>query len=224
MINDMEQKEIMNIVIADTQFLIVEALKSLIVNKNKYSIVAEVNNSNELKKVLETFQVDVLITDPAFIDFNGCNELKQIKNRFINLSIVILTNKISIQTFTELHRAGIDNIIYKTASTEEIFDAIEASVKGKKYYCSEILDLLIEVHDKREIHNEPHLTFAEIEIVRHIADGMTTREIAAYKNISIHTVTTHRKNIFRKLDINNSSELMKYAIKVNLLKETEFIL
>ena len=81
---------------------------------------------------------------------------------------------------------------------------------------------MLEMQDKRAAVETGHLTPSEIEIVRLIADGLTTKEIAVRKNISFHTVMTHRKNIFRKLDVNNTSELIKYAMKANIIGDIEY--
>jgi DNA-binding NarL/FixJ family response regulator len=96
-------------------------------------------------------------------------------------------------------------------------------MQGKKYYSDEVLDLLVNSKSERdEVAPGSGLTPAEIEITKLIASGMTTKEIAAQKHVSFHTVMSHRKNIFRKLNINNTSELIMYAIRTGLIDNIEY--
>jgi len=149
--------------------------------------------------------------------------LKSIREKYPQLSVLILTNVISKAEFAGLSKVGIKNIIYKTADKEEIFNAIESTMKGKKYYSDEILDLFLDLNENKYTVEDPkHLTASEIEIVKLIADGLTTKEIAAKRNISYHTVNTHRKNIFKKVEVSNASELTMLAIKSGWIENIEY--
>ena len=122
-----------------------------------------------------------------------------------------------------MNSIGITNVILKTAEREEIFGAINATLKGKKYYSNELLDILFEVIEKKSSPDDAgQLTYSELEIVRLISEGLTTKEIAARKFISFHTVITHRKNIFRKLGVSSVSELLMYAIKSGWINMVEY--
>lgn len=211
------------IVIADSQFLVVETLKTLLGNDERFYISGIVNSQLELLKVLENEHCDLLITDIALFDYVCLNDLQKIIQKFPNLSVLILTNSINKTEFTGLCKIGIKNIIYKTADRDEILVAVDATLKGKKYYADEILDMFLELGENKLISEEPtHLTISEIEIVRLIAGGLTTKEIANKKNISFHTVNSHRKNIFRKIGVTNASELIMYAIKAGWIDNIEY--
>lgn len=211
------------IVIADTQFLVVETMKTLLEQCDRFIIADIVGSQLELLKVLENKDCGLLITDVSLFDYDGIDDLRRIKLKFPGLSLLILTNSISKPEFTELSKIGIKNIIYKTAGRDEILSAVDAALKGKKYYGEEILDLIIELGESKPVHEEStHLTSSEIEIVRLIAEGLTTKEIANQKNISFHTVNTHRKNIFRKIGVSNASELIMHAIKAGWIDNIEY--
>lgn len=213
------------IIIADSQYLVVEALKTLLGNDERFIISGVVNSKFELLKVLEHELCGLLITDFNLVDYEGFDDLRRVKRTFPDLVILILTNSISKVEFAELSKIGIKNIIYKTADREEILAAIDAALRGKKYFAEEILDMIIEQGDNRKEPEEPtHLTSSEIEIVRLIAGGLTTKEIANKKNISFHTVNTHRKNIFRKMEVSNASELIMQAIRAGWIDNIEYFI
>ena len=213
------------IIIADSQFLVVETLKTLLENDARFNVSGIVNSKFELLKVLEHEICGLLITDFNLLDYDGIDDLQRIKRMFPDLTFLILTNSINKVEFTELSKIGIKNIIYKTADRDEILAAVDAALRGKKYFSEEILDLIIELGENRSVPEEPtHLTASEIEIVRLIAGGLTTKEIAAKKNISFHTVNTHRKNIFRKLEVSNASELIMQAIRAGWIDNIEYFI
>ena len=216
-------KTVDNVIIVDSQYLIVEALKSLIGNDERYFLAGVAETQNELYKLLENVQSGVLITDFSNIDYDGVDDLKKIRDKFPLISILILTNAINKAEFAGLTKAGIKNMIYKTSDKDEIFNAIESALKGKKYYSDEILDLFLELGENKYAVEDPkHLTQSEIEIVKLIANGLTTKEIAARRNISYHTVNTHRKNIFKKVEVSNASELTMHAIKAGWIENIEY--
>lgn len=215
--------EKINVIIADSQYLVVEALKSLIKKDERYFIAGVTDNQNGLYKLLKKVTSGLLITDFAMIDFDDFNDLEKIRLQYPKIAVLILTNSITKAEFSGLTKLGIKNIIYKTTDKDELFSAIEATLKGKKYYSDQILDLFIDLGaSKNGVEVEKNLTASEIEIVKLIADGLTTKEIAAKRNISYHTVNTHRKNIFRKVEVSNVSELTMYAIKAGWINNIEY--
>ncbi len=219
----MSTNKIENLIIADSQYLVVEALKSLIGVDKRYLIAGVTDNQYDLYKILDKTQSGLLITDFLNVDFDGLDDLKNIREKYPEISILVLTNVISKAEFAGLTKVGIKNIIYKTADKEELFTAIESALKGKKHYSDEILDLFLDINEsKYGIEDPKHLTTSEIEIVKLIADGLTTKEIAAKRNISYHTVNTHRKNIFRKVEVSNASELTMHAIKSGWIENIEY--
>jgi DNA-binding NarL/FixJ family response regulator len=211
------------IIIADSQFLVVEALKSLIESDESYLLTGIAATQNDLLKLPGIGSCNLLITDFANIDYDGLDDLKNLRQKYPKISIMILTNTITKQEFADLNRQGIKNIIYKSADKDEIFSAIEATLKSRKFYSDEILDLFLDLSDNKGIAEDPKtLTPSEIEIVKLIAGGLTTKEIASRRNISYHTVNTHRKNIFRKVEVSNASELIMLAIKAGWIDNIEY--
>ena len=194
------------IIIADAQFLIVEGLKATL--GEKYQIAATVNSKSELEIAFLKKIPDLLIIDFYLMDFDGYNDLGKIKNKYPDMGIIILSNSLTRNEIIEYNNLGIKNILHKSVEKDELFECIRAVLYGKKYYSGSILDLMFESNGKKEARDQPvQLTASEMEIVRLIAEGLTNKEIAYRKILSIHTIMTHRKNIMRKLGVSNASSL-----------------
>ncbi|HET7733507.1 MAG TPA: response regulator transcription factor, partial [Paludibacter sp.] len=105
-----------------------------------------------------------------------------------------------------------------------IATAILTTVSGKKYYCSEALQIIMDGHNRKKENSLKRnlLTSTELELVQLFTQGKTAKEIAEMRCLSHHTINTHRKNIFRKLNLNNIQELIKFALKNGLVDLTEY--
>lgn len=211
------------IIIADGQFLIVEGLHPFLLKAFGIKIIHIVSDKAELGTVALEHPHAVLIIDPMLLGFIDLSEFRTFLKAHPLLQVLVLTNSLSRNEFSELNAMGIRNIILKTADRDELMAAIHAALSGKKYFCQAVLDILTEIRPGKGGTREPvHLTQTEIEIVRAVAEGFTTKQIAVSKHISYHTVMTHRKNIFRKLNVNNASELVMYAIRAGIIDAIEY--
>lgn len=201
------------VVIADTQHLTREGLRSIL--QPHYPGVRSVSGREELQQVLHEHPRAVIVTDFILFDFLSIKDIGELKKQHEAAGIVIVTNAINQYQIKELNDAGIKTIVLKKDDEEEILHAVGSGLKGKKYYSGSVLDVLLRKEGPQE---ETYLlTTSEIDIVRLISAGLSTKEIASRKHISFHTVMTHRKNIFRKLGVSSSTELILYAIKAGLI-------
>jgi DNA-binding NarL/FixJ family response regulator len=213
----------LTVLIADSQFLITESLKSILQNDGNFIVTKVVTEKDELVKVLKEEPVSLLIIDHSQIDISAISELKEIRSSYPDLKVLVISNSVTRAELHEFNSAGITDIILKIIDKEELFEAIDASLKGKKFYSEEVLDILFEAEEKKKSFDDTApLTSSELEIVRLISDGLTTKEIASRKFISFHTVISHRKNIFRKLGVTSVSELIMFAIKSGWINTIEY--
>jgi len=116
------------------------------------------------------------------------------------------------------------NFILKSNEYDMITMAILDTLSGKKYFCSEALHIIMDGHNRKKesAGKRDLLTHTELELIQLFTQGRTAKEIAESRCLSHHTVNTHRKNIFRKLRINNVQELIKFALKNRLVDLTEY--
>ena len=211
------------IVIADSQFLVIESLIHLIEAENKYVLCGIADSRYSLLKLLQQNPPDLLITDLNLIDYDSPDDLKSIIDEYKNLTVLILTNQITQSELGKILKSGVKNISLKTDEKKDLLLSIEMAVKKRKNFSDQILDMILELSENINTSTEmSSLTQSEIEIVKLIADGHTTKDIALKKHISFHTVMTHRKNIFRKLEINNVTELIRFAVRQGLIDYIEY--
>jgi len=111
--------------------------------------------------------------------------------------------------------------VFKDGPLKDVRDALDAVSRHNRHISQRALETII-IQQQEEDERPSVLTTTEMEIVKAIAQGKTTKEIAAERFSSIHTITTHRKNIFRKLGINTAHEVVKYALRAGLIDSSEF--
>lgn len=200
------------LIIADTQIIITEGLKVLL---NKvFGTISQANSMEELNQLLQQNPDSLLIVDYALSGMGSCDKLSIIRNTYPAAGIIVLSNYYNQPAIADLNRAGIIHILDKSVDREELFACIEAIKKGRRYYSTFVLDVMMETKNKKDdTPGGAPLTPAETEIVRLIAEGLTNKQIAQRKTLSIHTIMTHRKNILRKLEVSSASELVMMAVK-----------
>jgi DNA-binding NarL/FixJ family response regulator len=211
-----------NIIIADNQFLTREGTHQLIKENFDDLTIFEVFSSEELYHCIENNKTELLIIDYALFDFSGIDDFKNLIKTFPQLKIMILTDAFDYNYAKKLIDNGIKNYVLKSSEKYDIVNAIRALQNNKKYFCEEMLDLIMVKKENLNNQEASKLTKSEIEIVKMIAQGQTTKEIANNKNLSFHTIITHRKNIFRKLKINNTSELVMYAFRTGIIENQDY--
>jgi len=207
------------IIIADNQYLAHEAVLSIL-SKTEFDFILEsVYFKSDLIERITVLKPAIVIIDPDTLDFDSVDDLRLIKKYSCNTEIFILSqNQDNIEVAAILD-AGANQYLLKNTDEKEFSDALRAALSHKKYLCSEILDIVL---NKKPAQEPARITISEVEIVRLIAQGLTAKEIATKKFISVHTVNTHRKNIFRKLNVNSTSELIMHAIRTGIVDTTEY--
>jgi DNA-binding NarL/FixJ family response regulator len=217
----------MHVVVVDKQGLIMEGIRTLILKMQKYSIEG-LQVMPAPTQALRNLSELCVIIDPDNSSSFDTDELKSAHGLNPRTRIIILTNNMSEQLILMCLDANVDGYIQKTCSTEEFIDTFNAVCQGKKSYCQHVLTFLCEQYThskhKKDDSNTVALTAQEIKITDLTAWGLTAKEIADKLTISIHTVNTHRKNIFKKIGVKNSSELVMYAVRNGIIDSTEYFI
>ena len=207
-------------IIADNQELTRYALESLL-RKNEENVVYRAFNRAGLVALLKEHQSAVVLLDYTLFDFADEDQLLIIAERFNLSDWVLISDELTPQFIRRVvYSSHQFSVVFKDGPMSEIREALNAVSRHTRYLSQRALETIIT--QQQEEKTPSILTTTEMEIVKAIAQGKTTKEIAAERFSSIHTVTTHRKNIFRKLGINTAHEAVKYALRVGLIDPSEF--
>lgn len=179
-------------------------------------------DKNELIASLKETPDCVVVLDYTLFDINDVDELIVLSERFPKAMWLLFSDDLSVDFTRRLIASGpMFSILLKESPLQEIREAINFAMKGHRYICQHMTEMLL-TPEKQPEEETVKLTKTETEILKDIALGMTTKEIAAKRFSSFHTVNTHRKNIFRKLGVNNVHEATKYAFRAGLVDAAEY--
>lgn len=210
----------MHFIVADNQDITRAGLLYLL-QKAGHENVTIATDKIELTYQLKEHPETVVILDYTLFDINDESELMILGQRFRNASLILFSEDLSTDFVRRVIAMSAHvSILLKESSMGEIRECIRTASANQRYICQHIAEMLLTAKNIEEEH--VRLTKTETEILKDIALGMTTKEIAAKRISSFHTVNTHRKNIFRKLGVNNAHEATKYAIRAGLVDSAEY--
>ena len=209
-----------NYIIADNQELTAYALQSLLKRDEGSAIFRAVDRAG-LTELLKEHEDAVVFLDYTLFDFADEDQLLIVAERFSLSEWILISDELTPQFIRRVvYSSHQFSLVFKDGPMSEIREALQ-SVNRHTYYLSQrALESIISQQQDEE--KPDILTSTETEIIKAIALGKTTKEIAAERFSSVHTVTTHRKNIFRKLGINTAHEAVKYALRAGLIDPSEF--
>lgn len=212
-----------DVIIADKQDITRVGLESLIRDTKKASAILYANSKAEILKLLPTHPDSVVILDYTLLDISGVDELLNISYRFPNIRWMLFSDELSSDLVKRLIISSESySVVLKTCELVEISMGIFQLFAGERFLCSRITNQILQAQKTSPSSADNLLTSTEKEVLKEIALGHTTKEIAAHRNLSFHTVITHRKNIFRKLEVNNVHEAIKYAMRAGLIDSAEY--
>ncbi|MBF0408082.1 MAG: response regulator transcription factor [Candidatus Riflebacteria bacterium] len=209
------------IVLADDHRIFREGLKSLLQTDPGLNVVGEAQSGIELLKLLKSVECDLAVVDIAMPEMDGLTALKEIKCRYPQIKVLILSMLNDYSHFLQAKTLGASGYLAKEDAGDDFIRAIDKIQKGKMYVSPSVMTLLAE----RQVHimeseGTPSLeilTKREKQILGLITKGLSNKNIAAELTISIHTVENHRAHLLEKLNIKNTASLVKYAIGKGLI-------
>jgi DNA-binding NarL/FixJ family response regulator len=210
-----------NFILADNQELTAFALRTLIRELESATIHVAVNK-DQLISQLQKEEKSIVVLDYTLYDIQDEEQLLVIIERFPRTQWIMVSDDLTIQVMRKLvYTVRNVSIVFKDSPFKLFRHAIDYATRGDRYLCKRAAEVLI-CQQADEEQRPKVLTETEIEILRGVAQGKTTKEIAYERYSSIHTVNTHKKNIFRKLQVNTAHEAIKYAFRAGLVDPSEF--
>jgi len=207
-------------IIADNQDITKKGLYGYILTTFQASDVVDVEHKEQLVAALLKCGNAVVILDYTLFDLKGVEGFLILVRRFPEVAWVLFSNELSEDFLFRLSAEENISMILKESSEQEICAALLAAERKERFLCSQITDFLTVGSRKREA--RASLTATETEILKMIAHGKSVKEIAAERFSSSHTIITHKKNIFRKLGVNNVYEATKFALRAGLMDRVEY--
>lgn len=206
-----------SILIADSQYLIRVGLRHILQGRPTYKIASEVSNETQLFSALKDKVVDVVVMDYNQPGAFSTETIGRLKSQYPKIKLLVISSDEDKKNIYQVLENGVNSYLSKQCDEKEIVDAIAATSKDEKYYCTNVLNHLLEKSFPKENCAPIPLTSREIEIVRFVASGLIAKEIASELHLSTHTIYTHRKNIMKKLKISSTSELVLFAVNEGII-------
>ena len=195
------------LVIADDHQAIIDGLKLLLKNENDILVVGEANDGEALVEIVTTKKPSVVITDIRMPKCDGIVATKIIKKQFPMTKIIAFSMFDQVEAIDQMKEAGASGYILKNSTLQKVLEAIRIVATGQTYFDDSIF-----IKDNF-MKDEIVLSAREKEILRLVAEGKSSQEIADLLHIGKNTVATHRKNIIKKCNITGKTDLLRYAVE-----------
>ncbi len=206
------------ILIVDDHRIFREGLKRIISPHSDIVVHGEASNSNEALDKLADKSYDVMLLDISMPGISGLDLLKQLRVEYPELKVLILTMHPEEQFAVRALKLGASGYLSKDSTPDELVDAVRKASWGGKYITVSLAEKLALILDE-SVEKPPHekLTDREYQIMCLLSSGKTGKDIAEKLYISINTVSSHRDNILKKMNMKNDAELTFYAVKNGLV-------
>lgn len=211
------------IIVVDKQDITRVGIETLTGRLSPNSVFQLAESKKELVAQLMKATNPIVIIDYASSDFRSVDELLNVSYRFPEVHWLLFSDDLSSSFLKQLLlMSSKHSVALKSSSLTELNTALRQVLSGQQFICEYVHNQLRQEEEDNQHGIPSALTSTEQEVLKEMALGKTTKEIASDRHLSFHTVTTHRKNIFRKLEVNNVHEATRYAIKVGIIDIAEY--
>lgn len=208
-------KNIISVILVDDHPIVMEGLSSLLLRNSHIIISGRFTTGKETLDFLSENNADVVLLDISLPDIDGTELCLKIKAQNPRISVLALSNHNDRSIITQMLQNGASGYLLKNSSSRELFDSIQNAINGKLVLNDEVKEII--ARGTSACKKLPRLTKREKEVLKLVADGLTTPSIAEKLFISPLTVETHRRNLMQKFGVNNSASLTKSAIENKII-------
>jgi DNA-binding NarL/FixJ family response regulator len=214
----------LRILIADDHDLMRRGVKSLLQSHPGWEVCAEAHTGREAVSKAEETKPDIVIMDISMPELNGIEAARRVRKVAPNAEVLILSVHYSDQLIREILDAGVRGYMIKSDSDRDLVAAVETLAQHKPFFTPRATEIMLSNFSSAAARSEPleligdRLTSREREIVQLLAEGKSSKEVASSLCISVKTAETHRANIMRKLQLHTVSELVRYAVRNQIIE------
>ena len=208
------------VLLADDHAIVREGLRMLLARESDMEVVGEAADGRAAVELAKKLSPDIVIMDVAMPGLIGIEATRQILAASRSVKVVALSMHSDKRFVSEMLKAGASGYLLKDSVAQEVASAIRTVLSGKTYLSPAVTGVVVDEYVKRRPGKDSSgfsvLSAKEREVLQLIAEGRTTKEIAAKIKVSVKTVEAHRQHIMEKLDIHSVAELTKYAVREGL--------
>ena len=213
----------LRILVADDHDIIRRGLKQLLTTHPGWEVCAEAKTGREAVALAEQLNPEIVVMDISMPDLNGLEAARRIRKSLPKTEILILTLHFSDQLVRDVVDAGVRAYIMKSDADKDLVTAVEALANHRSFFTARAADVLLDRFINHNNAPDSHLlanrlTSREREILQLLAEGKSSKEVAVALGISVKTAETHRANIMRKLELHSVSELVRYAVRNQIIE------
>ena len=209
------------IVLADDHIVVRQGIRKLLETRDDFRIVGEASDGEEAVKLVTEKKPDVALMDLWMPRLSGIDATRRIGKRGLATKVLVFSMHESRAYVEEVLRAGAAGYIVKNAAADDLIEAIDTVRDGVSYLSPAITQQVVDAI-ARPAPSSPSglgmLTDREREVLQLIAEGLSSKEIAAMLGVSLKTIDSHRSNLMEKLDIHKVSGLVRFAIRTGLVE------
>lgn len=206
--------EKITVLLAEDHALVRAGFKSILDAEADVEVVAEAEDGLECLELIRAKSPNIVLLDLSMPKLSGVNAITHIQKRYSDTKVIVLTAAESVNVWSEVLEMGIDGIAMKSVSPKELVAGIQSVMGGDTFIHSEIQPIL----EAETGLNSKRLSVREKQVVKLVAEGFKTKEIAEKLEISDRTVSKHRENLMTKMGITSTAELTNYANESGLTK------
>ncbi len=214
----------LKVMLVDDHVLLLEGVTSMLANIEYIDIVGKASSGEEAINLAHEAEPDIILMDIIMQGMNGIEAARWIKEQNPDIRIILISSEVSENYISLAVKAGVEGYLPKDVNKVTLMEAINKVKKGEKYFAQPITNIILEAFYRQETSDKVRassgdgLTKREQEVLQQVALGKSNQEVADDLFISIKTVETHKTNILSKLGLRNTAELVKYAIKNNVIE------
>lgn len=210
-----------SILVADDHGIVREGLRRLIEAEEDLSVCGEASDGREVLEMVERLKPDCVVLDITMPRLGGLETLERIRRKHRRTRVVLLSAHGDPPFIQSAVNLGADGYVLKHGRASEVVAAVRAVLSGGNYFSPPVAKEIVEqLRDPKKDATEPFslLSSREREVLHHIAEGLSAKEVASELDISTKTVEAHRTSLMRKVGVRKATELVRYALKHGLIE------